>query len=46
MTQIISNIEVLRDKLNQMMFKETDPRKIYTLSTELDYWIVKYYKQK
>ena len=46
MTQIISNIEVLREKLNQMMYDEKDPGKIYMISTELDHWIVKYYNQE
>lgn len=46
MTQITSNIEILREKLNEMMFTEKDSNKIYNVSMELDQWIVKYYKQK
>lgn len=45
-THISDNIEVLRKKLNQIVLKESDPKEIYTLSTELDIWIVRYYKQQ
>jgi len=46
MTHITSNIEVLQKKLNQMLIQDNDLMKVYSISTELDTWIVKYYKQQ
>jgi len=46
MNSITSNIEELQTKLNQMLIQEHDLTKAYTISTELDTWIVKYYKQQ
>ena len=45
-THISDNIEALRKKLNQIVLTERNPKEIYTLSTELDVWIVRYYKQQ
>lgn len=45
-THISDNIEALRKKLNQIVLKQSNPKEVYTLSTELDTWIVRYYKQQ
>lgn len=45
MTNITNNIELLQERLNQMIANKDDNIKLYELSTELDTWIVEYYKQ-
>lgn len=46
MTQIISKIEQLREQLNRMVSEASDHVELYELSTELDIWITRYYKQQ
>ena len=46
MTHIIDNIEMLREQMNKMIADKTDNMKLYEISTELDTWIVQYYKEK
>ncbi len=45
MVHISNHIEILRDKLNQLMAQQNDPIEIYELSTQLDNLIVQYYQQ-
>lgn len=46
MTHIIDNIENLREQMNKMITDKADNMKLYEISTELDAWIVQYYKEK
>jgi len=46
MIDIKDNIEQLQEKLNKMIHNKSDSTKLYEISTELDDWIVKYYKHK
>ena len=46
MTQIIENIEVLRERLNHMIANNSDSVELYEVSTELDTWITRYYKEQ
>lgn len=45
MTHIMEQIKTLQERLNKMITDKADNMKLYELSTELDTWIVKYYKQ-
>lgn len=47
MTHITDRIEVLQERLNKMIVKQDDDNnELYKLSTELDTWIVRFYKEK
>ena len=45
MTHIMDNIEMLRERMNQMIANETDNIELYEISTELDNWITEYYRE-
>ncbi len=46
MTHIMNNIEMLRERLNNMIESKTDTMKLYEISIELDTWITQYYKEQ
>lgn len=46
MTHIMEKIEMLQERLNDMITNNSDNMKLYQISTELDTWIVKFYKEK
>lgn len=46
MAHIIKNIEILQERLNKMISDKSDNMALYEISTELDAWIVKYYKER
>ncbi len=45
MTHIMENIEMLRERMNQMIDNSTDNIELYKISTELDTWITQYYQE-
>lgn len=46
MAHIIENIEMLRERLNKMIIDNSDDAELYEISTELDFWITKYYQEQ
>lgn len=46
MTHVTDRIELLQERLNKMIINQDDHNELYKISTELDTWIVKFYKEK